>query len=98
MTKEVRVSIEAFGEATVDVIKDNKGVRTFANGFGFQEWGILDEKTGELITNGNDITTNYLEVASQKALAHLGFNAKISQASPLKRKIEVLSKTKGVKP
>lgn len=88
---EVRVSIEAFGGAKVGVRTSGGRIRTFANGEGFQEWGIIDDKeTWKVFFNGNDITTNYLEVASQVVLKYLGYNVKVSKTRPCERVIEVI--------
>ncbi len=89
---EVKVSVEAHDDVVVKVTKqEGYQVKTFANGGGFQEWGIIDEKESwKVIFNGNDITTNYLEVASQVALKYLGYNVRVSKTSPCKRAIEVI--------
>lgn len=88
---EVRVSIEQFGDAVVGVRKSGGRIRTFANGGGFQEWGIIDDKESwKMIFNGNDITTNYLEVASQVVLKYLGYNVKVDKTNPCERRVEVI--------
>lgn len=87
----VRVSIEAFDLAVVGVRKEDGRIRTFADNQSFQAWGIMDEKESwKLLVSGNDITTNYLEVASEVALKYLGYNVKVNKTYPCKRKIEVI--------
>lgn len=88
---EVRVSIEAFGDAVVGVRKSGGRIRTFADNQSFQAWGIIDDKESwKMIFNGNDITTNYLEVASQVALKYLGYNVKVDKTNPCERRVEVI--------
>ncbi len=84
------LEITGFGPVKVIVRTASGRVKTHAEGFGFREHGVLNESTGELITNGNDITTNYLAVASELALKRLGYNVKVSKTSPCDRAIKIL--------
>lgn len=85
--KVVYVSVEAFG--TTAVLIDTRGNRAFATDGSFALWGHVDEK-GKFWSNSDDITTNYLEVASVRALKAVGIKVKDVQPSPYRRRIEVV--------
>ena len=88
--KSITVSIEGFPDVKVHIKAENGRIHTYADDGFFQCWGVLSED-GELITNGNCITTNYLEVATVKALQSIGEKVKDKTPSPENRKIEVVN-------
>jgi len=85
--KVVTIRTEVHGLSVVLVNIEEK--RIFASDGAFACWGHADED-GKFWSNSNDITTNYLEVAGQKALERLGIKVTVDKPFPQDRKIEIV--------
>lgn len=87
------IEIVNFGDIKVKVYKEDDRIKTWATAYHpnphLSEHGLLDESTGKFFENGNDITTNYMTVAAQTALKHLGYKIKIDPTYPCDRKIKI---------
>ena len=81
--------VEIKGISNAKVMVDTKERRAFSDDGLFQCWSIVNAK-GEVISNGNDITTNYLEVANIRALEYFGLRViQRHEPFPCSREIKV---------
>ena len=85
--KEAKVEVKNFTEITVTVKKDNS---VYATDGCFSSSGVIGHDNN-LVAVGDDITTNYLEVAMALVLRELGLKVNPIKPYPLNRKFEVKS-------